>query len=72
MPVPPKDLKILFDPVKDGWSTYDFHRKCDNHSSPTITLIKSAAGKIFGGFRAKRWSPEKFDEVNPTFVFSLD
>jgi hypothetical protein len=51
-----KKIFILFDPVKHGWHTDDFHRVCDGHSNPTILVMKSKALKIFGGFTNDKWS----------------
>ncbi len=50
-----KDIQILFDPLKHGWHPDDFHRICDGHPKPTITVIKSKANKIFGGYTNDKW-----------------
>ncbi len=43
--IPPgaKKIEILFDPKTHGWHYSDFHRICDGHPKPTITVIKSKA-----------------------------
>jgi hypothetical protein len=45
-----KDFKaeLLYRATKDGWSSADFHRLCDN-KGPTIVVCKSNHDKIFGG-----------------------
>lgn len=56
LPRRPKEITILYDPLKHGWSPTDFHEICDDHPRPTITVIKSKANKIFGGYTNDKWS----------------
>ncbi len=46
---------------------------CDGHPKPTITVIKSKANKIFGGYTNDKWS-SSFGSVKGvgTFIFSVD
>ena len=46
---PEDSLKLLYRASRDGYSSYEFHNRCDNEG-PTITVIKSDHGKVFGGF----------------------
>ena len=40
-----------------GYSSYDFHKYCDN-AGPTLILIKTTKDKIFGGFTPLNWKEE--------------
>jgi hypothetical protein len=44
----------------DGWNASDFHRKCD-YQGATLTVIKSSAGKVFGGFASVSWQSKTDD-----------
>jgi hypothetical protein len=56
---------------RDGFGADDFHAKCDGVAH-TVTLIKSAAGNVFGGFTDTAWSSTSECEYSPkTFIFSL-
>ena len=46
--------KPVFKGSKDGHNSSAFHKACDN-KGPTVTVIKSKAGKIFGGFIDLPW-----------------
>ena len=51
-PVP--TLTLLYRGSKDGFRPVDFHNKCDN-KGPSLTIIKSKAGKVFGGYTRQHW-----------------
>ena len=38
----------------DGWAPKDFHDRCDN-KGPTLVIMKSKVGKVFGGFSMVGW-----------------
>ena len=46
-------LKICYQASRDGWSTQDFHRCCDDRG-PTVVLVK-ANDCIFGGYTDLNW-----------------
>ena len=52
---PTSVMKLLYRGSKDGWAAADFHRLCDNQG-PTVTLVKSSAGRISGGFTTVSWT----------------
>ena len=52
---PTSVMKLLYRGSKDGWAHADFHRLCDN-KGPTVTLVKSSAGRISGGFTTVSWT----------------
>ena len=67
-------FKLLFRKSKDGSNAKDFHKYCDK-KGPTLTLIHTNKGKIFGGYTPINWeSPndcvDKTDDL--TFIFSLN
>ena len=63
---------LLFKSSKDGDLLKTLHEKCDN-KGPTIIIIKSSNGKIFGGYNPLSWDESnKFKNDSNTFIFSLD
>ena len=48
-------IELIFRGSRDGTTSEVFHNKCDNQG-PTITLIKSDLGNIFGGFASISWT----------------
>lgn len=65
-------LKLLYRGSRDGFSAVNFHQNCDNRG-PTVVLIKSNYGKIFGGFTDASWNGYKGYSGNKhAFVFSVD
>jgi len=67
-----KKLKKLYQATVDGESSSNFHSKCDGIPN-TITFIKSAGKRRFGGFNSQCWdcSSQYKDDIN-CFLFSLD
>jgi len=67
-----KQWKLLYRATRDGFSSQNFHTKCDG-SANTLTIIKSTNGNIFGGFTEKAKSkPAQNFTVDPkAFIFSL-
>ena len=67
-----KNLKKLYQATVDGESSATFHSKCDGIPN-TITFIKSAGKRRFGGFNSQCWdcSSQYKDDIN-CFLFSLD
>jgi hypothetical protein len=50
-----KKFKLLYRASKDGYLADIFHAKCRD-KGPTITIIKSRDGYIFGGYISSSWS----------------
>ena len=69
-----KELKKLYQATIDGDGPINFHSRCDNIPN-TLTIIKSAGNRRFGGFASETWeSPtnvKRKDDKN-AFLFSLD
>lgn len=67
-----KQLKKLYQATIDGEDSSIFHKKCDNIPN-TLTLIRSAKNRRFGGFTSECWESSlkcKYDKN--AFLFSLD
>jgi len=55
----------------DSFSTTVFHQKCDN-KGPTITIIKTTDGDVFGGYNSQSWNSNgQFYGDNKSFIFTL-
>ena len=52
------ELELIFRMNENGTKANDFHKYCDN-KGPTLTLVKTADNKIFGGFTPLNWKSEK-------------
>ncbi len=63
--------KLIYKGSVDGFSPKDFHVRCDSIEK-TITIIKSKAGHVFGGYTDKAWSskPGYINDSN-AFLFNL-
>ena len=67
-----KELKKLYQATIDGGECSIFHKKCDNIPN-TLTVIKSAGYRRFGGFTTVEWDTSgKFKDDKNSFLFSLD
>jgi len=63
--------KLIFRGSRDGQNASSFHSNCNN-KGPTVTVIKSKAGKIFGGFVDKPWtSSGSYLSTNNAWIFSV-
>ena len=67
-----KGLKKIYQATIDGGECSIFHKKCDNIPN-TLTVIKSAGYRRFGGFTTAEWDTSgKFKDDKNSFLFSLD
>ena len=65
-------IRKLYQATIDGEESSKFHSKCDGIKN-TITLIKSARNRRFGGFTSESWdTSRKYKDDNTCFLFSLD
>ena len=48
--------KLAFRASDHGYSGSSFHSYCDNVKGPTLIVIKSSGGWIFGGYTTQSWS----------------
>eukprot|EP00112_Aurelia_sp_Birch-Aquarium-sp1_P018462 Seg4406.1 transcript_id=Seg4406.1/GoldUCD/mRNA.D3Y31 product="BTB/POZ domain-containing protein KCTD7" protein_id=Seg4406.1/GoldUCD/D3Y31 len=56
----PNSIQLVYSAELDGWDAEDFHKNCDG-ISPTLVLMESTHGNIFGGYTTKPWSSNKVD-----------
>jgi hypothetical protein len=47
-------LQLLYKGSRDGFESYDFHRKCKDYPN-TFAFVESEHGNIFGGFTSLAW-----------------
>jgi hypothetical protein len=47
--------KVLYLASRDGFEARTFHRQCDGRG-PTVTLVRTDTGHVFGGYTAVPWS----------------
>jgi len=66
------ELQLIYRASRDGFSSMDFHKNCDN-VGPTLVVCKSKAyERVFGGFTSKNWSQaETYVDDPEAFLFSL-
>lgn len=65
------DWKVIYQATKDGFSSSSFHLKCNNQG-PTMVVIKSNNGNIFGAYVPDSWiSKNGYVYNNKTCLFSL-
>ena len=59
--------KLLYRASEHGYSSKSFHEHCDD-KGPTLIVIKSSGGWIFGGYTTQSWSGDgiynKYDIFN--------
>ena len=65
-------LELIFSGSEIGWTTYRFHSRCDN-KGPTLTLIKTVEGRIFGGYTSVSWTSSYGESKSDpdAFVFTV-
>ena len=67
-----KEFKLLYCASDNNWSAKLFHSLCDN-KGPTITIIQSEYGNIFGGYTSVSWNSDttgyRFDKN--AFLFTI-
>jgi hypothetical protein len=64
-------LQLLYKVSRDGFESYDFHRKCKDKPN-TLIIVESEHGNVFGGFTSLAWRKDggwKPDEK--AWLFSL-
>jgi hypothetical protein len=50
-----RSFELLYRAPRDGWSSGDFHRCCDNRG-PTLVVARCSDGFVFGGYAAAAWN----------------
>ena len=67
-----KSMELIFRASKDGSTSNDFHKKCDNQG-PTICLFKNDKENIFGGYAPISWETKggEYRSASDSFLFTL-
>jgi hypothetical protein len=68
-----KKCELIFRGSEHGFKAEKFHQICDG-KFPTLVLIKSNFGKIFGGFTKCKWNSNECwvsDDSRTSFIFSI-
>lgn len=68
-----RKFKLLYRASRDGFKASEFHRLCDNQG-PTLSIIQSVNGFIFGGYVSKPWLSSSLYvscDMSPAWIFSL-
>jgi TLD len=56
---------------RDGFAVADFHKHCDD-KGPTLTIIRSSQGFLFGGYSPVPWDVSGTHKTHPDcFIFTL-
>merc|ERR1712157_614582 len=64
-------FKLLFRASQHQFLASKFHELCDDHG-PTLVIIQSNYGHVFGGYTSKKWSSnEGSSEDEDAFLFVL-
>lgn len=63
--------QLLYRASEHGWGGANFHARCNNQG-PTLTVIKSTGGYIFGGYADQAWNSSNQWQASPkAFLFAL-
>ena len=57
---PIRKLELLYRGRETNFSWENFHAKCDN-KSPTLVIVQSNDGCIFGGYTRAEWNPPMYE-----------
>jgi hypothetical protein len=72
IPSPLVAALLIYKGSRDGWTRSKFHELCDR-MGPTLTIMKTKAGAICGGFTMQDWtSNREWKSDSCAFVFRLD
>jgi hypothetical protein len=64
---------LLYRGTRDGFAAVAFHERCDGYAR-TLTVIRTDAQAVFGGFAAVAWSSDGNSTADPSgasFLFAL-
>ncbi|CAF1044290.1 unnamed protein product [Rotaria magnacalcarata] len=68
---PDQSWKLIYKATRDGFEGRIFHGLCDNQG-PTIVIIRSSDGYLFGGYAAQSWnSAGNYTNAPNSFLFLL-
>jgi len=62
---------VLYTASEDGDTSTDFHTHCDKQG-PTVTIIRTISGTIFGGYTDVSWSTSAgYKQSSKSFIFGI-
>ena len=65
------EYDLIYRGTRDGFDSNVFHKICDDQG-PTLCLIKSDKGFVFGGYTSVSWqSNNNIAKDEKAFIFSL-
>ena len=70
---PRRQWNLIYRATQDGFDSKDF-ASCCAEQGPTITVISSSSGHLFGGFTNQNWhrhTHEKYNADPTAFIFTL-
>ena len=62
------EWRLIYRASEHGYSTKSFHDYCDYNKEPTLIVIKSSEGWIFGGYTTQSWY-EGFGSIYYDMIF---
>ncbi|CAF1200424.1 unnamed protein product [Adineta steineri] len=69
--LPDQRWESIYIATKDGSDASTFHRLCDNQG-PTMVIIRSTGGYLFGGYASQSWSSNgSYTNAPNSFLFLL-
>lgn len=69
--IPEQKWELIYKGTKHGFGPTNFHNRCDGQA-PTMIVIQSKGGNIFGGFTKLAWSHNRgFKQDTDAFLFTL-
>ena len=64
-------FKLLWKGSRDGFTASKFHSNCDG-KGPTLTVVQSTDGVIFGGYTSLSWNGNNsYYQDNAAFIYSI-
>ena len=53
--------RLLYRASEHDYTARSFHEYCDDINTPTLIIIKSTEGWVFGGYTTQSWSGHRID-----------
>ena len=63
------DMKLIYRASEHGYTAESFHHYCDDVNGPTLIVIKSRGGWIFGGYTTQSWKVDQPDRCRCMYCF---
>eukprot|EP00475_Leptophrys_vorax_P020232 TRINITY_DN27687_c0_g1_i7.p1 TRINITY_DN27687_c0_g1~~TRINITY_DN27687_c0_g1_i7.p1 ORF type:complete len:455 (+),score=89.28 TRINITY_DN27687_c0_g1_i7:165-1367(+) len=65
------NAKLLYRASRDGFTSSNFHSRCDNQGA-TLTVIRSTTAHVFGGYASRPWdSSNRSYNAEGSWLFTL-